>query len=194
MSEPKHGALESSTRLDIITAANARDSPLLRLPAELRNRVYDYVFDPIRYKTFCSLYYGLEHPRLIDCNCLRQRILIPATCRQLYAETAALPLRTVVLDFPHRFPGVMWTITLPSAIKKAVKEIVFRIAMSQYPVAFFDYFELLRVAEHLPNLTCVYLRIVEFDSESAFDSLSEESIAWVVTELQSSLEKAHGKE
>jgi hypothetical protein len=69
------------------SALNQTNSPLLRLPAELRNRVYEYVFGDVR---------------LILGNCPGARIMtntghdvsalaLATTSRQLYVETKLLP-------------------------------------------------------------------------------------------------------
>jgi hypothetical protein len=68
---------------------NQRDSPLLRLPAELRNHIWDYVFPGITF--YIS---GPDHPTKDKTKFLKvkgyKRRLVPGllyVCRQIYGET-----------------------------------------------------------------------------------------------------------
>jgi hypothetical protein len=81
---------------------NARTSPLLRLPAELRNRVYDYVFGNIvitmaratnrgpakRRRTYR---YYLSARQQSSSKNLKSLCGLIFVCRKLYAETQLLP-------------------------------------------------------------------------------------------------------
>jgi len=67
---------------------NDRESPLLCLPAELRNRIHEYVLTDGIY-TFL-IYYGVNRPSI---HVLRRPagLTIISTCLKLYHETRLLP-------------------------------------------------------------------------------------------------------
>jgi len=86
---------------------NAANSPLLRLPAELRNMVYEYVFEGNRYVFGGYLFTG-KRPE--DGNTLIWRKLetnalgLLLASRQLHAETALLPYKLGVFHFEFEEP------------------------------------------------------------------------------------------
>ena len=138
--------------------ANARDSPLLRLPIEIRNRIFEYVFDPVGYRPYYTALGMYDPPRPRG---LRKRMLIPTTCRQLYAETAVLPLQTVTLEFRYTAQVVIWTDEAPAHIKPAVKEICIDTIYEARNWFGCTFDRLLDVCKTLENLECVYLCICE---------------------------------
>ncbi|KAI4613401.1 uncharacterized protein J4E87_009868 [Alternaria ethzedia] len=84
-------------RLDQITTLNAVSSPLLRLPAELRNMIFAYVYTGMIYKfdDFESFETkpSDQYRRMASGRWLEQQTSdkLPLTCRQMHAETALLP-------------------------------------------------------------------------------------------------------
>ena len=99
------------------TAANQLNSPLLRLPAELRNLIYHYALGN------CTLIVSTFNHRL----CLYQRD-IPAfpllvVCTQIHAEAAILPysLNTFNIAFDHSLD--MFITTMPLAYRHAIKRL-----------------------------------------------------------------------
>ncbi|KAF7674957.1 hypothetical protein GT037_006720 [Alternaria burnsii] len=119
----------STAYQDHITETNARDSPLLRLPAELRNRIYSYVFDAVRFKVYVTTdVTGFVFPQhsLITSYEVKVRFGMPTTCRQLYAETTILSHRSVLYEFIHLAELTDWTKTSPPHMLAHVKEISFR--------------------------------------------------------------------
>ncbi|KAI4701708.1 hypothetical protein J4E81_003448 [Alternaria sp. BMP 2799] len=92
----------SQTRRDDIYKSNATESPLLCLPAELRNMIFRWVFRGVEY--------GLvDNWRPLDSvvplqvkNASGSHTLddlnLPLVCRQIYAETALLPYSLGTFD------------------------------------------------------------------------------------------------
>ncbi|KAH6846211.1 hypothetical protein CC77DRAFT_166788 [Alternaria alternata] len=82
--------------METIALRNQAESPLLRLPGEIRNRIYDYVFraecivvlEPGTHtKYICRLYNrGAARSYQPLCTLLQSRLV----CRQYYAETRLL--------------------------------------------------------------------------------------------------------
>ncbi|KAH7377914.1 hypothetical protein DE146DRAFT_200036 [Phaeosphaeria sp. MPI-PUGE-AT-0046c] len=89
---------------DILAVRNQTMSPILCLPAELRNRNLEYAFDigTVRFKSV-STHTNLTRPLItlhvatihIDAGAKIISILLRRTtvCRQIRAETAALPIK-----------------------------------------------------------------------------------------------------
>ncbi|KAH6638014.1 hypothetical protein C7974DRAFT_451219 [Boeremia exigua] len=79
-----------------ITLTNQRNSPLLRLPPELRHRIYQYVFTGHEINisrvqpTIDYLHYRSSHPPNTFWSTHPFRFTLNRTCRQLYHETARL--------------------------------------------------------------------------------------------------------
>ncbi|KAI4701706.1 hypothetical protein J4E81_003446 [Alternaria sp. BMP 2799] len=80
---------------DRITARNAANSPLLRLPAELRNMIYGRVFNNITYKLYMP--YG-AYP-LCESSFQETDMGLILVSRQIHAETAYLPYELSTFDF-----------------------------------------------------------------------------------------------
>jgi len=86
---------------------NATNSPLLRLPAELRNIVYGYVFEGNRYALGGYLFTGKrpeEGNTLIWRTSRSNDIGLLLASRQLHAETALLPYKLGVFHFEFEEP------------------------------------------------------------------------------------------
>jgi hypothetical protein len=75
------------------TALNANNSPLLRLPAELRNKIYALVLDEDGY-----VFSYPDRPTLASGE-RKNRLAILSLCRQIHAETALLPFSLNKLHF-----------------------------------------------------------------------------------------------
>ncbi|CAN9337104.1 unnamed protein product [Alternaria alternata] len=89
-----------------ITAANQRNSPLLRLPAELRNRIYEYALGG--HKIYMVIRFSENKEKLwLDrtdrCGVVPAFTLLKV-CSQINAEAALLPysLNTFCFDHPLR--------------------------------------------------------------------------------------------
>ncbi|KAI4706344.1 hypothetical protein J4E89_009078 [Alternaria sp. Ai002NY15] len=92
------GATESPQDPDVndrITALNAANSPLLRLPAELRNMIYGNVFDYITYNLYMP--YG-DYP-LCESSFQEAGMGLILVSRQVHDETAYLPYELSAFDF-----------------------------------------------------------------------------------------------
>lgn len=110
-------------RTDILRRSelNATNSPLLRLPAELRNTIYTYVFSYTAcvFKDFNNdIIFDPNQPYSFqECN-----LALPATSRQLYAKTALLPYKLGRFDFYFRRPESPWEVHMRAFIGRRSKE------------------------------------------------------------------------
>ena len=80
------------------TARNQEHSPLLRLPAELRNKIYHYVIVVERIRIWPSQMTMIRSREYRVCSFYVRKPTIhltalSATCRKLHADTALLPFR-----------------------------------------------------------------------------------------------------
>ncbi|EFQ95529.1 hypothetical protein PTT_06326 [Pyrenophora teres f. teres 0-1] len=82
---PQQRREQLAQRLAAITERNQQTSPLLRLPAELRNKVYTYVFHtpPIRPYRDHRVYGAWAYSR--------RRLRLLQVCRQVYFEARLVP-------------------------------------------------------------------------------------------------------
>ncbi|CAE7000757.1 hypothetical protein CFE70_001059 [Pyrenophora teres f. teres 0-1] len=94
----QEATLQVAAAHDHITQLNATNSPLLRLPAELRNQIYEYALGGhiFYFYTECSNEY--PHDRFFHND-----IALVYVCRQLNAETALLPY--ALNSFIYRYYG-----------------------------------------------------------------------------------------
>lgn len=69
-------------------------SPLLRLPAELRIAIYEYVFGDMLYNLHVHRGFAKTHPSFNACN-----LGLIATSRQLHSETRLLPYELGMFHF-----------------------------------------------------------------------------------------------
>ncbi|KAL5113699.1 hypothetical protein ACEQ8H_008428, partial [Pleosporales sp. CAS-2024a] len=85
---------KTSTSSDDITVTNATASPLLRLPAEIRSMIFEYVCTASGGVDTISIAYeelDAGDDYLLTCTGLQNlAVTLPLTCRQIYAETATL--------------------------------------------------------------------------------------------------------
>ncbi|KAH9879390.1 hypothetical protein J1614_002830 [Plenodomus biglobosus] len=113
-----------------ITHANQQNSPLLRLPAEIRNRIYSFVFctEPIlicfvtsyatRAVDKCPIPTSIRR-RPSHIHYSRLNLALIETCRQAYFECRLLPfLLNTFEGFPEAilaaFPGRLYNLQLTS--------------------------------------------------------------------------------
>ena len=80
--------------LEFSTLQNAIKSPLLRLPGEVRNRIYEYALGG---EEVCCSYYKRPYLRPGQPNRTGKEkyplslLMLPQVCRQIHAESALLP-------------------------------------------------------------------------------------------------------
>jgi len=115
--------ITSPTQTDISrTLRNQRESPLLRLPAELRNQIYVYVLGghEIRTESRPHGYNMSSHPPIQlsshnkdDWNRPHHFLALTATSRQLRSETTWLPFKLNTFRAHHNrgFKHFLWTLT-----------------------------------------------------------------------------------
>ncbi|KAI4953868.1 hypothetical protein J4E91_002716 [Alternaria rosae] len=97
-------------RADTITQRNQLESPLLGLPVEIRNKIYDYVF------SVGSVHFGLSlhHYRTSETDyepqgCEPTDLLdVASTCRQIHSDTSTLSFKNnvIILDDKKLFKMV----------------------------------------------------------------------------------------
>jgi hypothetical protein len=71
---------------------NDRESPLLRLPGELRNRIYGYVFDG----SILSFVRSLVN--VVLSQPIAPGLPLTRVCRKLHKETALVPFKSMVVE------------------------------------------------------------------------------------------------
>jgi len=81
--------------------ANAANSPLLRLPAELRNEIFAYVYTDAVYHPGLTDYGGEPRANLRGSESYLKRceVHLSLVCRQMHAETALLPYELGSFNF-----------------------------------------------------------------------------------------------
>ncbi|KAH7076427.1 hypothetical protein BKA63DRAFT_282354 [Paraphoma chrysanthemicola] len=95
-----------------ITNRNLEDSPLLRLPPEIRNRIFKYALCGHKLRPFLSF----EHFRTSELQGVvaanrklaKGRFELLLTSRQIYAETAALPYILTTFAFQRTYHIHQW--------------------------------------------------------------------------------------
>jgi len=99
---------------------NTLNSPLLRLPAELRNVIFAYVFSDNVYLFDGSNVYRkyTASTTLFDENNLG--VLVAS--RQLHAETALLPYQLAFFHFKFRVSKVEWSYCVERFVKNRTRE------------------------------------------------------------------------
>ncbi|CAN9439550.1 unnamed protein product [Alternaria alternata] len=91
--------LRDPAQREDITKRNAIESPLLRLPPEIRNGIYTYVFGNTRY-LFRDYHFSIRTPVTFTPDKVEyQRLSLPLVCRQLHHETRLLPYELGTFDF-----------------------------------------------------------------------------------------------
>ncbi|CAE7001727.1 hypothetical protein CFE70_001200 [Pyrenophora teres f. teres 0-1] len=75
---------KSPVNLSAIIAWNAIESPLLRLPAEPRNKIYHYALGK-------AVHYDMRYPSAIMIASLKAYLVFLATCRQIHTKAGLIP-------------------------------------------------------------------------------------------------------
>ncbi|KAI4662024.1 uncharacterized protein J4E78_004815 [Alternaria triticimaculans] len=93
----------SSEAAEVISEMNRQRSPLLRLPAEIRNKIYGYALGGmelrISYRTRkFALLSALSYDPSVSLTPLHRRVGLTLVSRQLYAETKTLPFELCTMD------------------------------------------------------------------------------------------------
>jgi hypothetical protein len=79
-------------------------SPLLRLPGEIRNRIYEYVFSGQEVDTFedrngiIRLRGKLGDTEDFRCSAFESYVALTKTCRQIHQDTRLLPFKYCIID------------------------------------------------------------------------------------------------
>ncbi|KAF1948794.1 hypothetical protein CC80DRAFT_571655 [Byssothecium circinans] len=129
---------EKGASKDAITQRNQLESPLLRLPGELRNRIYSYVLgnhiidqyglleDGETYKEKCMCCTLAEYGRYSSSPPLyiKSLLTLPSTCKQLYTETHMLIFTLNILQLGHivEFKEEVFDV-LPERAKNAITRV-----------------------------------------------------------------------
>jgi hypothetical protein len=83
----------------VLCSSSLIPSPLLRLPAELRIAIYDYVFGENIYNLHLHRGPAKTYPSFNECN-----LGLIAVCRQLHSETRLLPYKLGIFHFAAQIP------------------------------------------------------------------------------------------
>lgn len=78
----------------ICSVKSNQSSPLLRLPPEIRNRIWEYTLGGVVFRT--HTYWGRRRYRVKFKACENESnigLALLRTCRQIYSETATMPIR-----------------------------------------------------------------------------------------------------
>jgi hypothetical protein len=120
------------------TLRNQKESPLLRLPAELRDKIYGYVFSggriiphfsPIR-NTFAIFQGFIRNQTIFGPVHGDNPLALLYVCRQTYAETALLPFQEFV--FAVGGLGVDSFNLMMDAFTKQQRESIRHVALSSW--------------------------------------------------------------
>ncbi|KAI4641138.1 hypothetical protein J4E93_008016 [Alternaria ventricosa] len=108
MERPSSTAVEIATAMFEITLTNTLTSPLLRLPAELRNKIYTYVGHSAQISIAATITNAnLGDPTSNPSKFTMQFVLpgLLSTCHQTRSEATALVYAQITID---TFPGDAW--------------------------------------------------------------------------------------
>jgi hypothetical protein len=164
----KHSRIHIERRLTKLRwSANQSDSPFLRLPAEVRNRIYEYALGSqtinIGYETYeeeqpvfkyhCTVFSRMTNPfkerQQHYVKISKGFTLLNNICRQLYLETAVLPYKLSTIAFDSNNIMVNFLLheqRLSRSQRHGFKQIIVRNCL---PGA--------NMLTYLPNLEKVYL-------------------------------------
>ncbi|KAF2253363.1 hypothetical protein BU26DRAFT_399624, partial [Trematosphaeria pertusa] len=93
---------------------NQRESPLLRLPAELRNKIYSYVLGGRLWELKDTLTAGSRE---------KNSMSLLRVCRQINAETASLPFELGTFSFESLSALMQWSQRMPPKQRDAVRSV-----------------------------------------------------------------------
>ncbi|KAI4946688.1 hypothetical protein J4E91_006859 [Alternaria rosae] len=127
---------------DRTTEVNAVNSPLLRLPAELRTMIYTYVFSFQEYRIDA----GITGPIICAGSLKRNNMGLLLVSRQLHAETALLPyqLGTICFHFEGSYPDGLWLPHIGKFLeKRSLQQIKAIVSLQAYLYAYGDLWKIL---------------------------------------------------
>ncbi|KAI4609748.1 hypothetical protein J4E80_008393 [Alternaria sp. BMP 0032] len=96
--------------------SNQRNSPLLRLPAEIRHMIFGYALGGKTFHIHHHEYQGIAKNGTVSKNALA----LLAVCRQVFAETALLPFSSNTFSAVHPQVFNMWIEDFPSVFAETV--------------------------------------------------------------------------
>ncbi|KAI4915817.1 hypothetical protein J4E90_004263 [Alternaria incomplexa] len=102
-----------------IARQNQRDSPLLRLPAEIRHLIFGYALGGKTFYIHHDDRQGIAKNETVSKNTLA----LLAVCRQVFAETALLPFSSNTFSATHPQVFNMWIEDFPSVFAEAVTSV-----------------------------------------------------------------------
>ncbi|KAI4926058.1 uncharacterized protein J4E92_006795 [Alternaria infectoria] len=102
-----------------IARQNQRNSPLLRLPAEIRHLIFGYALGGKTFHIDYNEYQGIAKNMTVSKNTLA----LLAVCRQVFAETALLPFSSNTFSAIHPQVFNMWIEYFPSVFAEAVTSV-----------------------------------------------------------------------
>ncbi|KAF1997466.1 hypothetical protein P154DRAFT_524797 [Amniculicola lignicola CBS 123094] len=137
-----------------LAQANSAQSPLLRLPAELRNKIFEYA---LTYETQEVSHNGCLRTKARHCLSLHR------VCGQTYNETALMFMKNTLFSFCFGSHLRLWALSRPKAQREAVTELMLRCSL--YWIGQFGQFrkKLCLGLGLLPNIKKVHL-IVRYPS------------------------------
>ncbi|KAH5516048.1 hypothetical protein HBI31_006450 [Parastagonospora nodorum] len=175
--------LSSNSKEAQLWTDNQRNSPLLRLPGEIRNRIYEHVLGGntirIRYETYrpnnkddalsrvvpvfkyhCTVFHKRVDPyklkQLPDVETSTGFPLLNDVCRQLYLETGPLPFKLNTIAF-EKYNTVFNFLVHEQRLTRQQRQALTKIIIwDELPGA--------NVLTYLPNLEKVFLGSSEHDS------------------------------
>ncbi|KAI4644834.1 uncharacterized protein J4E79_010969 [Alternaria viburni] len=118
--EARRAKMQDSYLSSSLTEMNALNSPLLRLPAELRNAIFAYVFSDNVYLFNGANVYWKRTSSTTSFN--ENNLGVLRTSRQLHAETALLPYQLAFFHFKFRVSKVEWANCVERFMKNRTME------------------------------------------------------------------------
>ncbi|KAF1360638.1 hypothetical protein EJ07DRAFT_177350 [Lizonia empirigonia] len=101
-------------------------SSLLQLPAEIRNRIYDFVFEKSHVRVHTKWVPALSlQDFTISGHKARRQFNFVRSCRQIYTETLDLWYQVVTLEIRNASMLLAWVDMLPKARKRLVQKVEF---------------------------------------------------------------------
>jgi hypothetical protein len=150
----------------VSSSSHNTNSPLLRLPGELRNKIYEYAFGghevmlkrDIWYAKDRMYCYAHDSPLSLWSDLLSRTTI----CRQIYEETRLLPyaLNTVCIDM-YVGDHAIYVQELGKSQKSAIRAICFKIP------AFYGLDDALRALDDCTGLTHITINAIASSSDLA---------------------------
>ncbi|KAI4917556.1 uncharacterized protein J4E92_008950 [Alternaria infectoria] len=130
--------IRNLSSLDRLTELNSVDSPLLRLPAEIRVMIFNHVFSGEKY--LFHRHEVLADAILVSCGRsfteLNMSLLLVS--RQAHAETALLPYKLSTLCFPSQSGWSTWQHSIKLFLEERSVEQIKAIVCLQAHVVTYD--------------------------------------------------------